>query len=145
MKLFNTLYATLLFVILTPGILFTISKKSSKIYIAIFHAFLFGIIFHITRTLLWDSIAIYEPADTISNTINPVYNPDPNSINPNGPPFATICNVTSLGKPNSNGDICQKSGDNYKWVTPCNIDKIGFKNEKGQTCTQQGNNIFNWV
>ena len=145
MKLFNTLYATILFIIFTPGILFTISKKSSKIYIAIFHAILFGIIFHITRTLLWDSIAIYETADTISNTINPTYNPDPNSVNPNGPPFATICNINSIKLSNSNGEVCEKSGENYKWVTPCNSDKVGFKNENGKTCVNQGNNIFNWA
>lgn len=141
MKIFNTIYATILFIIFTPGLIFTISKKSSKIYIAIIHAILFGIIFHITRTLLWHSVAIYEQVENI----NPTYTPDPNSINPNGPPYATLCNATTVGQNNSDGNICEKSGSNYKWVTPCNPDKVGTKNISGKVCMNQGNNIFNWV
>ena len=152
MKLFNTLYATILFIFFTPGLLFTISKKLSKVFIALIHALLFAIIFHITRTLLWDSMAIYENADTITNTtkqeINPLYKPDPNNkINPNGPPFAVMCNSSNANQnyTNSDGDVCMFDGNNYKWVTPCNSDKVGFKNEKGKTCVNQGNNIFNWA
>lgn len=153
MKLFSTIYATILFVVFTPGLLFTISKKMPKIQLALIHAILFGIIYHITRQLLWDSMAIYEPVQDMTQnanattklTIRAEYTPDPDSINPNGPPFATLCNATTIGQNNSDNNICQKVGNNYKWVTPCNANNVGAKNSNGQVCVNQGNGQYNWV
>jgi hypothetical protein len=139
MKFFITLYAAVLFIIFTPSIFFTISKKYSKKIITFIHAILFAFVFHFTNIYFF---YIYE-----SNSGVITYKPDPDSkFNPNGPPVATQCNASTLGKSNYNGDICeQDNSKNYKWVTPCTLSNVGIKNSNGQICTNQNNNIFNWV
>jgi hypothetical protein len=43
------LYSILLFFLLTPGILITLPRKSSKTIVALTHAIVFGIIYHLTH------------------------------------------------------------------------------------------------
>jgi len=147
MKLFLTIYAALLFVIFTPGILFTIasSKKQSKIVIAMLHSILFAFVFYFTQQFIWDSIAVYEGMDTPSGKVT--YNQDPDSENPNGPSYVNACNKANLGKSNDKGKICQQDEktNKYVWVLPCNMSNVGLKNPDGKTCMDQGNDNYNWV
>lgn len=116
-----TLYTAILFLIFTPGILFTISKKISKIQNTIIHAFLFAFVLYFTKNIFWDSISIFENLNNINN------------INDN---FPIACNELNLGKRNEKNFICAKkpNKDGYMWDIQCKISKdIG--NIKGdETC-----------
>ena len=49
-----TLFVTLLFFILTPGILVSLPPHSSKYIVAIVHALVFAIVYHFTYKLIWN-------------------------------------------------------------------------------------------
>ena len=53
MSLIVSLYAAVLFFILTPSILLRIPKSGSKWVVAAVHALVFGIIFYFTNKLVW--------------------------------------------------------------------------------------------
>jgi hypothetical protein len=53
MSLIVSLYAAVLFFILTPSILLRIPKSGSKWVVAAVHALVFGVIFHFTNKLVW--------------------------------------------------------------------------------------------
>jgi hypothetical protein len=53
MSLFVSLYAAILFFILTPGILLSLPKGGSKFTVAGVHALVFAVIFHFTHKLIW--------------------------------------------------------------------------------------------
>jgi hypothetical protein len=53
MSLIVSLYAALLFFILTPGILLSLPKNGSKFVVAGVHAVVFAIVFHFTNKLVW--------------------------------------------------------------------------------------------
>jgi len=48
-----TIYAALLFFILTPAVLVRLPPKGSKYTVAAFHALVFALIFHFTAKLVW--------------------------------------------------------------------------------------------
>jgi len=48
-----SLFVATLFVILTPGIVFTLPKRFSKIQVAIIHGLLFAAIYHVTHKAVW--------------------------------------------------------------------------------------------
>jgi hypothetical protein len=48
-----SLYAAILFFILTPGILLSLPKGGSKFTVAAVHAVVFAVIFHFTYKLVW--------------------------------------------------------------------------------------------
>jgi amino acid permease len=48
-----TIYAALLFFVLTPGILVTLPPKSSKLVVAGFHAVVFALVYHFTHKIVW--------------------------------------------------------------------------------------------
>jgi hypothetical protein len=53
MSLFVSLYAAILFFVLTPGILLSLPKGGSKFTVAAVHALVFAVIFHFTHKLVW--------------------------------------------------------------------------------------------
>lgn len=53
MSLIVSLYAAVLFFILTPSILLRIPKSGSKWVVAAVHAIVFGVIFYFTNKLVW--------------------------------------------------------------------------------------------
>jgi hypothetical protein len=48
-----TIYAAVLFFVLTPGILVTLPPKSSKLVVAGFHAVVFALVYHFTHKMVW--------------------------------------------------------------------------------------------
>jgi hypothetical protein len=48
-----SLYAAILFFVLTPGILLSLPKGGSKFQVAAVHALVFAVIFHFTHKLVW--------------------------------------------------------------------------------------------
>jgi hypothetical protein len=143
MKLFQTIYAALLFVIFSPGILFTVYKKQSKIVIAMLHSILFAFVFYFTQQYIWDSIAIYEG---VAGQVTYKQNPD-STTNPNGPSYVNSCNKANLGKLNDKGKVCTQDSntDKYVWYLPCNLSNVGIKNNDGKVCTDQGGDNYNWI
>jgi hypothetical protein len=53
MSLLVSLYAALLFFLLTPAILISLPPKGSKYVVAAVHALVFALIFHFTHKLVW--------------------------------------------------------------------------------------------
>lgn len=53
MSLIVSLYAALLFFILTPGILLSLPPKGTKFVVAGVHALVFALVFHFTHKLVW--------------------------------------------------------------------------------------------
>lgn len=53
MSLVVSLYAALLFFILTPGILLSLPKNGTKFVVAGVHALVFALVFHFTHKLVW--------------------------------------------------------------------------------------------
>ena len=60
MSLIVSLYAAVLFFILTPSILLRIPKSGSKWVVAAVHALVFGLIFHFTNKVVWRLGARFE-------------------------------------------------------------------------------------
>jgi hypothetical protein len=60
MSLIVSLYAAVLFFILTPSILLRIPKSGSKWVVAAVHALVFGVIFYFTNKLVWRLGAKFE-------------------------------------------------------------------------------------
>ena len=60
MSLIVSLYAAVLFFILTPSILLRIPKSGSKWVVAAVHALVFGVIFYFTNKLVWRLGARFE-------------------------------------------------------------------------------------
>lgn len=53
MSLVVSLYAAILFFVLTPGILLSLPKGGSKFTVAAVHALVFALLFHFTHKLVW--------------------------------------------------------------------------------------------
>ena len=63
-----SLYVALLFVILTPGVIVRIPKRSSLLTSAIVHGIVFAIIYHLTQTYIFNRT--YGTKNTYGMTIN---------------------------------------------------------------------------
>lgn len=53
MSLIVSLYAAILFFILTPSVLLRLPKNGGKFTVAAVHALVFALIFHFTHKLVW--------------------------------------------------------------------------------------------
>ena len=53
MNLVVTLYAVILFVVLTPGILLTLPKGGSKLTVAVVHGVVFTLVYNFTYNTVW--------------------------------------------------------------------------------------------
>ena len=60
MNWFVTVYAALLFFLLTPAILLRLPPNGSKYTVAIVHALVFALIFHFTHKLVWQFSMSFE-------------------------------------------------------------------------------------
>jgi len=60
MSLIVSLYAAVLFFLLTPAILLRLPPKGSKWTVAAVHAIVFALIFHFTHKLVWRLSARFE-------------------------------------------------------------------------------------
>ena len=65
MSLLVSLYAALLFFILTPGVLLSLPKNGGKFTVAAVHAVVFALIFHFTHKLVWRLGARMEGLSTM--------------------------------------------------------------------------------
>ena len=48
-----TVYAAILFFVLSPGILLSLPPKGSKMMVALTHGVVFALIFHFTHKMVW--------------------------------------------------------------------------------------------
>jgi len=72
-NLTTLIYTAVLFVLLTPGILFT--AKGSKLMVAIIHGVLFALILSVTHRLVYRlTIERFTPITMSANIINPCVN-----------------------------------------------------------------------
>jgi len=53
MNIYLTLYTTLLFIVLTPGVLLRIPKNGSKLLVAGVHGLAFAVVYYFTYKLVW--------------------------------------------------------------------------------------------
>ncbi len=84
------LFSTLLFFILTPGILLTIPKKSSKTTVALVHALVFATVWSLTYKCFWYVTEGFDP------TIPPSIDPDSKiKYDPSVPPSNPVVNNNS--------------------------------------------------
>jgi hypothetical protein len=52
-----SLFAALLFVLLTPGVLLTLpSGRSALLTVALVHGIVFGLVYHVSHKMLWKSM-----------------------------------------------------------------------------------------
>ena len=65
MSLLVSLYAAILFFILTPAILLRLPPTGSKYVVAAVHALVFALIFHFTHKLVWRLGARLEGLETM--------------------------------------------------------------------------------
>ena len=63
MNLLVSLYAALLFVVLTPGVLVTIPKGCSKLTVAGVHGLIFAAVWYFTYRLVREAFQDYEDED----------------------------------------------------------------------------------
>jgi predicted membrane protein len=123
------LFTAILFFIFTPGIFFTISKKSSKTNIAVIHAFLFAFVVCLIHIIFYNNI--YEGLISTYNGNYPI-----------------SCNSSTVGKLNENNYMCTKKDVNYEWVKTCDNSIVGEKNEMGKVCTSSLTGdifVYNWT
>jgi hypothetical protein len=66
-----TAFTTLLFVVLTPGILLTIPPNSSKIIVAVVHGIVFSLVYHFTHKAVLDLTRKYEGFQSVCSTEHP--------------------------------------------------------------------------
>jgi hypothetical protein len=71
MSLIVSIYAAVLFFLLTPAILVRLPPGGSKWTVAAVHAIVFAILFHFTHKLVWRIGARFEGLDTMSATTHP--------------------------------------------------------------------------
>ena len=50
---YMSLFVVALFYVMTPGILVTLPKNGSKVTVALTHAVLFALVFHLTHKMVW--------------------------------------------------------------------------------------------
>ena len=67
MSLLVSLYAAVLFFLLTPAILLRLPPSGSKYVVAAVHALVFAIIFHFTHKIVWRLGARLEGLDNMSS------------------------------------------------------------------------------
>ena len=68
MSLAVSIYAAILFFLLTPAILLRLPPSGSKWTVAAVHAIVFALIFHFTHKIVWRLGARLEGMDTPSDT-----------------------------------------------------------------------------
>lgn len=55
MNIFMALYAFVLFFLLTPGILLSLPPGGSKMMVALTHAVVFALVWHLTSMMVWNA------------------------------------------------------------------------------------------
>uniref|UniRef100_A0A6C0HT79 Uncharacterized protein n=1 Tax=viral metagenome TaxID=1070528 RepID=A0A6C0HT79_9ZZZZ len=121
------LFTAFLFFIFTPGIFFTISKKSSKTNNAVIHAFLFAFFVYLIHIIFYNNI--YE------------------GLTYNNGNYPMACNSLNLGERNENNYVCIQDTNTkkYMWGLECKNSKdLNNKNDKNQVCEFDENNNYNW-
>lgn len=104
-----TIYITLLFFVLVPGVLITLPIKRDKITIAAAHALLFAAIWHFTHKMVWQ----------LSNNISEGF--EEGLIDSSGNKASTklACNAAYEGYYDKDGKICKYKNDgNYEFAKP---------------------------
>ena len=89
MSLIVSLYAAVLFFILTPSILLRIPKSGSKWVVAAVHALVFGVIFYFTNKLVWRLGAKFEGFEPDSTEAGAPFAPAASTATPSQAPSMT--------------------------------------------------------
>ena len=76
MSLLDSLYAAVLFFLLTPAILLRLPKNGNKFTVAGVHALVFALIFHFTHKLVWRLGARMEGMTTATHSSDDKENSD---------------------------------------------------------------------
>jgi hypothetical protein len=53
MNMWMTLYAAVLFFVLTPGVVLTLPSRASRMTVAATHAAVFALVWHFTHKMVW--------------------------------------------------------------------------------------------
>ena len=77
MGLVVSIYAAILFFLLTPAILLRLPPGGSKWTVAAVHAIVFAILFHFTHKIVWRLGARFEGMESDGPTVNPKKLPSP--------------------------------------------------------------------
>ena len=96
MSLIVSLYAAVLFFILTPSILLRIPKSGSKWVVAAVHALVFGLIFHFTNKLVWRLGARFEGFEPNSKEVGSPFSSEASAIAPSASHAASASVAPSL-------------------------------------------------
>jgi hypothetical protein len=75
---YMSLYTTILFVLLVPGVIFTIPIKGSKLVTVLLHGVVFAILFHFTHKAVWNTF--YEHFATGAQATPPNTTPRPTTL-----------------------------------------------------------------
>jgi len=68
MNITMTLFTTLLFVLLTPGMLTRLPPGGSKVTVALVHGLIFALLYHFTHKMVWRWSMGYEGFDTATDS-----------------------------------------------------------------------------
>lgn len=112
MSLIVSLYAAVLFFILTPSILLRIPKSGSKWVVAAVHALVFGVIFYFTNKLVWRlgarlNLEGFEPDSTeagspfVGAPAVTMHSAAPTTPSLTGVPISTLSAAISTALPSS--------------------------------------------
>jgi hypothetical protein len=108
MSLIVSLYAAVLFFILTPSILLRIPKSGSKWVVAAVHALVFGVIFYFTNKLVWRLGARFEGFEPDSTDAGAPFvgapaaaSQSPTTPSLTGVPISTLSAAISTALPSS--------------------------------------------
>jgi len=96
MSLIVSLYAAVLFFILTPSILLRIPKSGSKWVVAAVHALVFGVIFYFTNKLVWRLGAKFEGFEPDSTEAGAPFAPAASTATPSQAASASQAMTPSL-------------------------------------------------
>ena len=77
MSLIVSIYAAILFFLLTPAILVRLPPGGSKFTVAAVHAIVFALLFHFTHKLVWRLGARFEGMETVAPTTAVAKKTDP--------------------------------------------------------------------
>jgi len=129
-----TIYAGILFFLLSPKVLLSLPPRGSKYVVALTHSIVFALAFYFTSPF------IYNLLFATKEGYNPVtYQPNPETDNPSGPPTVDTCNYPNVGGVNTSGQVCyyDKNNQTYYFDYICNQGNVGAKNRNGKKCTAQ--------
>jgi hypothetical protein len=128
-----TIYAGLLFFLLSPKVLLSLPPRGNKYVVALTHSIVFAFVFYFTSCFINGRVVTKEGISPMT------YQPNPEKDNPSGPPSINACNHPNVGKVNSQGQVCyhDDKSQTYYFDYNCTQSNVGVKNRDGKKCMAQ--------